>query len=198
MKDDRAKKDDKGKKALTSLSDYKSSSEDDISDFCFMAFEDEYDDNMTMEDIDQGELQIAFNDLYERSLDLTRKKKELRDQINKLIKENSKLLKDNGKLKEETKSLHSKVLMLTKKLKDKDDAFSNGANSKNFTKQNLLCKKGFGGKIHKGKFNTSLCFDNSKFHSNFMCTYCGKSGHINLFCRMKQRVHDGEFKWVAK
>ena len=129
MKDDKAKKNNKGKKALASLSDYESSSEDDISDFCFMAFEDEYDDDMTMEDIDQGELQIAFNDLYESSHDLTRKNKELRDQINKLIKENSKLLKDNGKLKEESKSLHSKVLTLTKKLKDKDDVFKIGTSS---------------------------------------------------------------------
>ena len=154
-----------------------------------MAFEDE--DDVAIEDIDQGELLIAFNDLYENSLVLSRKNKELREQLQKLIKENAQLLKDNGKLKEETKLLHSKVLALTKKIKDKDDAFKCATSSKT-SNQNPLSKKGFGGKFIQRKFNTSLCLENSKFHSNYTCTYCGKAGHINMFCRMKQKVLDGK------
>ena len=57
-------------------------------------------------------------------------------------------------------------------------------------------KKGFGGNIHQRKLNTSLC--SSKFHSNYTCTYCGKAGYINMFCRMKQKVLDGKFQWIPK
>ena len=70
-------KNDKGKKVLQATSDHEASdNEFDISEFFFMGFEEEYqfDD---MEEVDQGELQLAFDDLYFNSLDLTRKTRSL-------------------------------------------------------------------------------------------------------------------------
>ena len=60
----------------------------------------QYKQEIYLEEDDQGELQSASDDLYYNSLVLGRKKKELREQVNKLIKENSKILNDNDKLKE--------------------------------------------------------------------------------------------------
>ena len=64
--------------------------------------------------------------------------------------------------------------------------------------QSPLCKKGLGANHHKGKFNEPLCFVRPSTFPRYSCSYCGKSGHNNLSCRVKQEVLQGKFQWVPK
>ena len=76
------KKDDKGKKVLqVSMSDNESLSDDeDLSEYCFM----------TIDDL-EGDLQCAFNDLYNDSMLITRKNKELKRLVDTLNNEKDRI-----------------------------------------------------------------------------------------------------------
>ena len=139
-------KKDKGKKVLHATSDHEASDDDDefgLREFCFMAHDDE-DIQEDMEEEDQGELQLAFDELFSNSLDLARKNKELKLQVEKLINENTQLIDENKKLKDETHDLHFQILHISNKLKVKEGLIkmgeSSGANSFPTTKP--LMQKG--------------------------------------------------------
>ena len=83
------KKDDKGKKVLqVSMNDNESLSDDeDLSKYCFMAIDDL-----------EGDLQCAFNELYNDSLLITKKNKELKSLVNSLKREKERLTQENDNL----------------------------------------------------------------------------------------------------
>ena len=166
-----------------------------------MAYEEE--DLHDMEEVVRGELQLASDDLFFNSLDLARKNKELKLQVEKLINENTHLIDDNKKLKEETHDLHFQILHISNKLKLKEGLIKMGESSKVLEQmlsqqQSPLCKKGLGALGFKGKYNEPLCFTRPSTFPKSPCSYCGKRGHINLFCRMKQDVLKVKCKWVPR
>ena len=125
-------------KVLQATSDHEASDDDDefcLRKFFFMAYN--HEDLHDMEEVDQGQLQLAFDELYFNSLDLARKNKDLKLQVEKIINENTQLIGDNQKLKEETQCLHSKVLHITSKLKEKEDILKFGERSKVLDK--IIC-----------------------------------------------------------
>ena len=103
--------------------------------------------------------------------------------------------------KEDTQGLQLQVLQLTNKLKVKEGLLKLGASSKVLDsiisqQQSPLCKKGLGALGFKRKYNEPLCFTRPSTFPKSSCSYCGKRGHINLFCRKKQDVFKGKCKWV--
>lgn len=116
IKKRKKKKDVKGKKMFQDSidSDEKDKEiEEALSDFCFMAMEEE-------EDEDNNDLQQAFEDLNKDSIMLAKKNKELKDMMETMVKEIKKMKDKVASMEKKLEQTTSINKYLLEELKDKN------------------------------------------------------------------------------